>query len=108
VSFWTVKRIWLCEPEREHTLKHREQIGVLTGLVCFNFNFDLEPDFKIFEIIWWPLFQRYQLYDQDIPEEKIDFGETCVRQIDAIQFPAKFSCETANVIVNFMLGMHST
>jgi hypothetical protein len=38
-----------------------------------------------------------KLYDQDIPEEKIDFGETCVRQIDAmtVQFLAKFSCGTA-------------
>jgi hypothetical protein len=32
----------------------------------------------------WPLFRRDQLYDQDIPQEKIDFEETCVRQIDAM------------------------
>jgi hypothetical protein len=61
----------------------------------------------ITEIIW-PLYRRDQLYDQDIPKEKIDFGETCVRQIDAttVQFPAKFSCETAErqmLTVNFML-----
>jgi hypothetical protein len=50
----------------------------------------------ITEIIW-PLFRRAQLYDQYIPEVKIDFGDTGVYQIDAmtVQFPAKFSCGTA-------------
>jgi hypothetical protein len=54
----------------------------------------------------WPLFRRDQLYDQDIPQEKIDFEETCVRQIDAmtVQFPAKFSCGRANVFVNLSWG----
>jgi hypothetical protein len=51
---------------------------------------------SITEIIW-PLFQRAQLYDQDILAVKIDFGETGVHQIDAmtLQFPAKFRCRTA-------------
>jgi hypothetical protein len=51
---------------------------------------------NITEIIW-SLFRRAQLYDQDILAVKIDFGETGVHQIDAmtVQFPAKFSCETA-------------
>jgi hypothetical protein len=46
--------------------------------------------------IIWPLFQCAQLY-QDILAVKIDFGETGVHQIDAktLQFPAKFSCKTA-------------
>jgi ATP-dependent exoDNAse (exonuclease V) alpha subunit len=50
----------------------------------------------ITEIIW-PFFRRAQLYDQDIPAVKIDFGETGVHQIDAMtaQFPAKYSCGTA-------------
>jgi hypothetical protein len=36
----TVKRIWLCEPERKHTLKHREQkkIGLLNSSLIFFFN----------------------------------------------------------------------
>jgi hypothetical protein len=44
-----------------------------------------------------PLFRRAQLYDQDIPAVKIDFGETGdVYQIDVmtIRFPANFSCGT--------------
>jgi hypothetical protein len=47
--------------------------------------------------IIWPLFQCAQLYDQDILAVKIDFGETGVHQIVAktFQFPAKFSCKTA-------------
>jgi hypothetical protein len=47
--------------------------------------------------ILWPLFRRVQLYDQDILAVKIDFRETGVHKIDAmtLQFPAKFSCETA-------------
>jgi superfamily I DNA and RNA helicase len=50
----------------------------------------------ITEIIW-PIFRRAQLCDQDILVVKIDFGETGVYQIDAmtVQFPAKFSCGTA-------------
>jgi hypothetical protein len=50
----------------------------------------------ITEIVW-PLFRRAQLYDQDIAALKFDFGETAVHQIDAmtVQFPAKFSCGTA-------------
>jgi hypothetical protein len=50
----------------------------------------------ITEIIW-PLFRRAQLYDQDIPAVKFDFGETGVHQIDAmtVQFPVKYSCGTA-------------
>jgi hypothetical protein len=50
----------------------------------------------ITELIW-SLFRRTQLYDQDILAVKIDFGESGVHQIDAmtVQFPAKFSCETA-------------
>jgi hypothetical protein len=46
----------------------------------------------------WPLFQRAQLYDQDIPAVRIDFGETGVHQIDAtmtVQFPTKFCCGKA-------------
>lgn len=51
---------------------------------------------NITEIIW-PLFCRAQLYDQDIPAVKIDFGETGIHCIDAmtVQFPAKISCGTA-------------
>ena len=51
---------------------------------------------NITEIIW-PHFRRAQLYEQDIPAVKIDFGETGIHQIDAmtVQFPAKFSCGTA-------------
>jgi hypothetical protein len=47
--------------------------------------------------IIWPLFRRAQLYDQDIMAVKINFGETSVHQIDAmtVQFPATFSCGTA-------------
>jgi hypothetical protein len=46
----------------------------------------------ITEIIW-SFFRRAQLYDQDLPAVKIDFGETGVHHIDdmTVQFPAKFS-----------------
>jgi hypothetical protein len=39
------------------------------------------------------------LSDQDILAAKIDFRETGVHQINAmaVQFPAKFSCETAEL-----------
>jgi hypothetical protein len=49
----------------------------------------------------------------NIPEQKIDFGETCVRQIDAmtVQFLEKFSCRTAErqmLPVILCWGLHST
>jgi hypothetical protein len=34
--------------------------------------------------IFWPLFRRAKLYDQDILAVKIDFRETGVHQIDAM------------------------
>lgn len=48
------------------------------------------------EIIW-PLYRRGQLYEQDIPAVKMDFGDTGTHSIDTmeVQFPAKFSCGTA-------------
>jgi hypothetical protein len=51
---------------------------------------------SITEIIW-PLFRRAQLFDRDILAVKNDFGESGVHQIDTmtLQFPAKFSCQTA-------------
>jgi hypothetical protein len=71
----------------------------------------INPDYYITEI-FGPLFRRTQLYHQDILAVKIYCRETGVHQIDAmtLQFPAKFSCGTAerlNVTVNFMLRMHS-
>jgi hypothetical protein len=49
----------------------------------------------ITEIIW-QLLRRAQLYNQDIPAEKIYFEETCIHQLGAMteQFPAIFSCGT--------------
>jgi hypothetical protein len=54
----------------------------------------------ITEIIW-SLFRSIQLYDQEILAEKIDFGKTCVHQINAmtVQFPSKFSCGTALTLI---------
>jgi hypothetical protein len=51
------------------------------------------------EIIW-PLFRRAQLYDQEPRHSgrKIDFRETGVHQIDAmnVQLPSKFCCGIAD------------
>jgi hypothetical protein len=42
----------------------------------------------ITEIIW-SLFRSIQLYDQEILAEKIDFGKTCVHQINACAISIK-------------------
>ena len=51
---------------------------------------------EVVEIIW-PHFQRTQLYEEDIPPVRIDFGAIGIQRIDPIevQFPAKYSSGTA-------------
>ncbi|XP_054746145.1 ATP-dependent DNA helicase PIF1-like [Anastrepha obliqua] len=67
----------------------RSNIDVSKGLVKGNMGF-------ITEIIW-PNFRRDQLYAEDIPSVRIDFGSDGVHMIKpiSIQFPAKYSYGTA-------------
>lgn len=67
----------------------RSNIDVSKGLVNGNMGF-------ITEIIW-PNFRRGQLYAEDIPSVRIDFGSDGVHMIKpiSIQFPAKYSYGTA-------------
>ncbi|CAG9773640.1 unnamed protein product [Ceutorhynchus assimilis] len=68
----------------------RSNIDLSKGLVNGNMGF-------ITEIIW-PNFRRDQLYAEDIPSVRIDFGSDgvhlCTKPI-SIQFPAKYSYGTA-------------
>ncbi|GBP51647.1 ATP-dependent DNA helicase PIF1 [Eumeta japonica] len=67
----------------------RSNIDVSKGLVNGNMGF-------ITEIIW-PNFRRGQLYAEDIPSVRVDFGSDGVHLIKpiSIQFPAKYSYGTA-------------
>lgn len=67
----------------------RSNIDMSKGLVNGNMGF-------ITEIIW-PNFRRGQLYADDIPSVRIDFGSDGVHMIKpiSIQFPAKYSYGTA-------------
>ncbi|XP_044599069.1 ATP-dependent DNA helicase PIF1-like [Cotesia glomerata] len=67
----------------------RSNIDVSKGLVNGNMGF-------ITEIIW-PNFRRDQVYAEDIPSVRIDFGSDGVHVIKpiSIQFPAKYSYGTA-------------
>jgi ATP-dependent exoDNAse (exonuclease V) alpha subunit len=61
----------------------RANIDVAKGLVNGNIG-------HITEIVW-PLFRRAQLYDQDIPSVKVDFGKDGIHLIEpkTLQFPGK-------------------
>lgn len=67
----------------------RSNIDVSKGLVNGAIGF-------IEEIIW-PNFRRAQMYENDVPSVRVNFGQIGVHQISpiAVQFPAKHSYGTA-------------